>query len=282
MRAAVVELTGANQDLGRLPRVQSVVEVTLQGESEAEDLSAWRVHMQEGTESWGRSAGSVTEPASAHAHYSIEGLLPGTYQVIASNGIISMRKTVEVGSDPVRVRITIPDCTASVSGRLHMDATHTLMLWNDENTVSAHIPRVNSRYAVDTLPPGRYSIGDRLLRDLAPLLDFTVQSGEHKILDIDLRDWIPDLGLLSVTALGSDGRFLTPRGVYLDDQGVKVQPAPNSSEGNILFAAEPGTYVLVAHCDGYALYTETVTLERTRYQGSSFKRNEKMIVLETQ
>ena len=282
VRAAVVTVTGMDQDLGALPRAQGRVELSLCGATDAVDLSIWQVSMQEGTEFWSRKAGTVTKPGSPDRHYIIEGLLPGTHRIVATNGTIRCCKIVEVGDKPLTLQMTIPTGTASVSGRILGETAQSLILWNDDHMVTARVSATDNTYAIDALPSGHYTIGDHFLEELAPLTDFSVRAGEHRVIDLDLDAWQPDIGLLRITVVGSDGRFLTGGEVTLDDRGTKIRPMPGSSQGECVFAVTPGAYVLVGQCEGYALYTETVTVKRSHQRGAGFKRDAKVIVLQVE
>ena len=278
---AYAEVGQEDVKLGVIPKEAASLNVTLRTQDPTADLSGWRIHVQENMEIWGSRPGAITTPTSSDQPTVIKGLMPGTHQVVASQGGVYIRQAVQMASnrDLVDMTFDLPAATASISGLLNTPPNQSLILWNEDSTVSAFLTREGETYRIDHLPAGSYVIGDRLLKAHAPIAAFSLAEGEAKTLAIDLTDWSPDVGVLFVSVADRQGRLLRHTEAWLKGPGGPHGPSPAPGDDGLTFVAPPGEYVLAVMCEDYQPYTETMSLTATALKGSSFRKEYKTVVL---
>jgi hypothetical protein len=264
VRGGVVEIADRDVDLGTIDLRTTRVEVTLRSTDPAAAFSSWQVSLQEGAEFWRAHAGAVDETASTESLRVIKDVSPGTYQVVARQGDVAIRKriVVELAGGPLGVELEIPRATATVSGTFITDADQPLILWNSARTVTAHVRSQDGAFAIEHLPAGHYAVGNYFLTDRAAVLEFDLHEGETKTVDIDVTRWCPDISLLILCVVGRNGTVLNHADVWLEGAGGRIASGPGVSDG-YEFMPKPGDYTLFVQCEGYKPYVEPLTLART-------------------
>lgn len=175
-----------------------------------------------------------------------------------------MRKRIVVpdGGRTQRIALEIPTGSATLSGSLHVMGRQPIVLWNQDKTVTAFFPTQKDTYVFEGLPPGQYFIGNWKLMDRSPFTTVTLAAGEHKVLDIDTHNWLPDIAYLNLHVAGENGYLLHHADIWLEQGGEPVEHAQPDTKGYSL-AVPPGTYLLVVQCPGYEIHTEQVVLKKT-------------------
>lgn len=280
VRACVVAVADENIDLGTIDLRTTRVGVTLRSADPAAAFSFWQVFLQEGTDFWRAHAGVVDEAASTESLRVIKDVSPGTYQVVARQSDVAIRKriVVELAGGPPGVELEIPRATATVSGTFITDTGQPLILWNSARTVTAHLRSQDGAFAVGPLPAGHYTVGNYFLTDRASVLEFDVREGETKTVDIDVTQWCPDLSLLVLCVVGRNGTVLNHAAVWLEGVAGRIGAEPGVA-GGYTFTPRPGDYTLFVQCEGYAPYIEPLTLPRTGIGRAASRQSPRIIRL---
>jgi len=270
VRACIVEVSDGDVDLGVVDLSTTQVTVTLKCTDTAVDLPSWAVCLQEGTEFWTRQAGAVDRTASTASTRVIDDVLPGTYHVVARRDDVAIRKRIVVEStdEPLTIELDIPPAIGSVSGAFVTDTDQPLIMWNSTRTVTVHVRPRDGAFAIEHMPAGHYTVGNYFLTDRAPVLEFDLQEGEAKIVDIDMNRWSPDLGFLAFCVVGRDGLLLNHADVWLEGPRGRIDPEKGSSD-DYRFIPPSGDYTLFVQCQGYATHIERVTLPPIRVEKMS-------------
>ncbi len=280
VRAAIVDVGTDGVNMGRIDLVTTRIEVKLRRSAPDVDLSSWRVTVHEAPEFWKGRVGTTDEGASREHVQVIRDVVPGAYQVVASKDDVKIRKQiiVESADEPLSVEVDIPCGTGTVSGAFITDSGQPLIMWNSQKTVTAHISPEGGTYRIEKLPAGHYAIGNYFLTDRAPVLDFELQEGQARTVDIDLTAWSPDLALLSLRVTNSGGIFLNHADVWLEGLTGQINPMESSRDSYGLMAPT-SSYTLFVRCDGYRVYSEPVTLTEVFPFGRSRQQNYRTIRL---
>lgn len=264
VQACIVEVTDADVDLGLIPLLTTQVKVMLTCVDPTIDLSPWHVSLQEGADFWGAYEGVVSE-ASTGSVWVIEDVSPGTYQVLARRDRVAIRRPIVVESpdEPLTVELDIPMAAGTVSGAFITNMDQPLIMWNRTRTITAHVFPKGDAYAVEHLPAGHYTVGNSFLTDRAHILEFDLQAGQVKTVDIDLNEWRSDLGFLGLYVVGRDGMLLNRADVWLDSPAGRVDPEKGSTD-DYRFIPKSGEYTLYVRCPGHEPYIEAVALPAMR------------------
>jgi hypothetical protein len=284
-KVAIIEATGQNMNVGAVPTQQGAhVRIYVKSEQASGWVGPTLVYLQEGTLFWGQPAGKADKPTLPEEPYVISNVLPGEYTVIAPlSDNVNIRQPIEVteGQQDVDVTLTIPACTATVSGRFVSASQQSFVLWSLDEKIIAHIyAKAGGIYRIENLPAGRYIIGNYFIKNAAPFVTFDLAEGESKIIDIDPSKF-PALriGTLVVQVVGSDSTPITASQVWLEGQGQKITPMTSSSEG-LYFIAPVGTYVLHVEAAGHGPSITNVQLEQTNLSQGQLERAKILVRLQ--
>lgn len=271
-----------NVDLGIIQQRLANIEVILTGEGLKQ--GPWTVYLQEGAAGfWKARMGEVRALSADKTSYVIEQVLPGTHRVVASRKGMKIRKSVEVKSSgaPHKVTLQIPSGSGSISGVFSSPVQQSLLLWNAEKTITVHISPPGEPFLVERLPAGRYMIGNYFFAELAPLVEFTLAEGEHRIIDLDTGNWSTEIGNLIVRVISDTGIILSHAETWLEGPTGRVGPSSNDGHA-IGFYVPPGDYVLVSQCPGYQSYSKSITIEPYKLHTTESKYQTQIIQLKAQ
>ena len=134
--------------------------------------------------------GRVIEPPDSGQPFVIEGVPFGPYFVVArhTNGLIFARRVL-VDESEFTVNINIPDASASISGTVTEPVSDFLYVYNSDRSVITILqPEPDDSFASLPLVPGTYFVAeeDGFLGNAPPFTSFTLESGEHQTIDIDV------------------------------------------------------------------------------------------------
>jgi hypothetical protein len=265
IKVAVVETHQEDMDLGVIPQSIGQVRISLvPTEPNGPWLQGLSVYLQGGTRFYAARSGTVTEPKDANEPYIVSNVLPGIYTATVRRlDRVRFREPIELqpGQQELNVKVTIPECTASICGRFFSDDQQSLTMWrSDEKVIASIIPK-NGQYHFSNLPAGDYVIGNTFMGNSAPLVEFRLAEGESKTLDLDTSDWwLRQMGTFAVQVVDSNGIPLTAAEIWLTGLGGSIVPVTSSSEGHS-FVVQSGEYVLHAQCAGYQEAAKTVQVE---------------------
>lgn len=248
IKAATIETSGQDLDLGLVPGPGAQVRIHVKTADPGRFIQPSRVILIEGTAFWGPTSGTMESPAQAGVPYVAKGVQPGTHTVLVhlSNRLMLRRQVlVQAGQRELDLTVQVPARTAVVTGDLRSDGQQTLVLVRSDGQVMAYVyAEGGAQYRIEGLPAGAYSVCTAVAQDKAPLLTFNLAEGQSKRIDIDTSQWTSaPMGLLFVQVVAPDGIPSTTSQVWLEGLGTRIEPVQGLSEGHT-FAAPPGLYML--------------------------------------
>ncbi|MBP8302568.1 MAG: carboxypeptidase regulatory-like domain-containing protein [Phycisphaerae bacterium] len=249
IKAATMETSGQDLDLGMVPGPGAEVRIHVNAADPGRLTQPGRVVLEEGTLFWGPASGPVESPTQAGAPYVARGVQPGTHTaVVHLSGRLMLRReiTVQAGQRELDVTVQVPAGTAVLTGDLKSDGQQTLVLIRSDGQVMAYVyAEGGPQYRIEGLPAGTYSICSAPAQDdKAPLLTINLAEGQAKRIDIDTSQWTSaPVGLLFVQVVAPDGIPSTTSRAWLEGLGKRIEPVQGLSEGHT-FAAQPGLYML--------------------------------------
>jgi hypothetical protein len=194
---------------------------------------------------------------------------------------IKIRQPIDVytSTEPIPVDIHIPVGDASVAGKVLSGNEQPLFLFNRDLTITAHINPSQGQYHISHLPAGTYTIGNYFILEQSPLCEFDLRPGERKTLDLNTHDWNVDVGRLLLHIINRNGHLLSHAQAWLEGALGRREPSGNHGE-SLWFFVPMGDYTLNIHCEGYADYRESITVEPVALTSSSQEHQAKVICLE--
>lgn len=276
LRAETVEITRQTTDLGTIDSNTATVTVKITG-LPAELADGVRVSMQQYDDVWtqGNSIG-VHAPRRGMSPHIISSIPPGSYEVLASReDHVSLRQRVDVreGQSTVTVELAWPAGRAKLRGNLDDEVTNAERpipprLWSKDRRVSGWIVPKDGRYELANLPSGEYFLTDKDVRDAAPVVEFRLDDGEDRTLDLTPATWSPkevQIGMLTVSCFDDEGVPLPGADVALAPRGGGEPLRPQSVRDAVTtFVGEPGDYELSVEYAGYvpvAMPAKVVSIE---------------------
>ena len=267
-RIATVHVDADDVELGMVELATSTIEVQVQADDPnqvPEDIpEGATVYLQQGRGFTGAMAGIVQEPYEDGAPYAIRNVLPGEYTVVASrpDGVHS-RKELAVGAvaETISMAMSVPRGSASLSGRFIGRSPGAMFLFSADGKVASHIDSDDAgTYRIGDMPAGDYLVGNDLVGKTVPLLVFNIAEGDDTVADLDMSDW-PAMGRapLHTQVVSDAGVPVSGVQVWLEGEGVEVEPVRNNSEGQF-FVTEPGEYVIHADYPGLGRASRAVVL----------------------
>ncbi len=174
IKATTIDVATNDVDLGMLPKTLGAVAVTFTGPG-ASSAADWTVQLQEGGVFWGQKIGE--EPATEDLNNEprlITRVLAGSYVLVArspdGHRQVSQALVLDPGQTRKDVKLEIPAGTASVSGAILNEIGPSLLLFSQDQTLSAKIDGSHGYYHITDLPAGDYFVGSFYLLDKAPWL----------------------------------------------------------------------------------------------------------------
>ncbi|MHC4745324.1 MAG: MSCRAMM family protein, partial [Planctomycetota bacterium] len=256
VKVAVVETGTGDTDLGTVPGQMGTVRISVAADANGPLPEELGVYLESGRRYYGPQAGTITEPTAEGQPYIATNLLPGVYTVTARRSDrVRFRKVLELkeGQSPLDVTLTIPKCSASISGAFRSETDQSLVMWSGQEAVVASIVPKDGRYTVENLPAGDYAVGRRVPPRGRALLEFSLAEGESKALDLDTSDWLAPDGVSRLLVQAVDrvsGIPLTAARIWLSRSDRIFEVDANWNKGS-MFDVPPGDYVLHAECIGY-------------------------------
>jgi hypothetical protein len=260
---AEFDLTDSYIDLGLIPSGISTVRVSIEYMEGTPEWDITRAYLQEGDKPWGQRIAQLDKSPDENGSYVAKYILPGEhYLVLIRKDYATLRQPIEVTDNDVNITVRMPKCASGIYGSLTGKALYGLTVWRKDKTVVGHIkPDEKGDYKLDNLPAGEYLAGGNMLIDKGALLEFELEEGEQKKLDIDVPD-IPkiEMGSLQVMVVDENGVPLTGVNAWLQGSAGTIEPIMNSGQ-EVYFVAEPGKYTLHASCIGYKEVKQPVSVE---------------------
>ena len=137
-----------------------------------------------------------------------------------------------------------------------------MLFYRESDTIMTYLSMRDDRFSMAGLSAGKYTIGYLLLgTPPVELLSFTLAEGEQKILDVDTRSWIPDVGILNVRIVSEVGHLIHDAEVWIEQAGQTIVRAGHYREGYRLIAPS-GSYTLVVRCHAHQDYTEPILIQQ--------------------
>jgi hypothetical protein len=292
LRAGELEITRGTTDLGTIDAETATVTVNVTG-LPTEFAEGIRVSMQPYDEIWtqGNSVGVRGPRTSGASSHVITQIPPGSYEVLASRGDnVSLRQRVDVPEDESNVAIELawPPGIAKLHGRMGGDVVDAERfspprLWSKDRRVTGWLIPKEGGYELANLPSGEYFLTDKDVRDAAPVLEFRLEDGEDRTLDLTPATWAPkpvQIGMLTVSCYDGEGVPLPGADVALVPRGGGAQLRPHSAHDAVTtFVTEPGDYDLSVKYAGYEPTTMPATVEATSPDGGPAGRYERIVRL---
>ncbi|RKY06291.1 MAG: hypothetical protein DRP66_09095 [Planctomycetota bacterium] len=249
-RIATIEVDVGDVDSGIIELATSTIEVQVKADDPNQVPEDVTVYLQQGHGFTGARVGNVRKPSRRGAPYIIEDVLPGEYTVVAGRSdLVQGRKELTVGASPetIATTVTIPQGGAGVSGHYIGPSSGMVFLLSNDGAVACCIdPDDADIYRINDLPAGDYLIVNNMSGRTLPLLAFNIAAGEHRVVDLDMSDWLAaDRAALHTLVVSDAGVPVSGAQVWLEGEGVAVVPVRNNSEGQF-FVAEPGEYLIHA------------------------------------
>ena len=264
IKIQTVDVATEDLDLGTLPRAMGRLAVKLIGPT-AYAVTDWKVYLQEGTTFWGQKIGEVTIHEGADKPYTISQVLPGEYTLVACSpdGSRLVFKAIELKAQQTALDVTleIPSGKATVSGAVLNEIGPSLVLCNQDRTLSIRLDGSSGYYRITGLPAGDYVLGSLYLLDKAPLARFHLAEAENRILDINTWTWSgANQGLLSVQVASTLGLPLNDATVWLEGPTGRIDPLIKTDREQVLIAPS-GRYTLHVSGAGFQSQHKQVTIQ---------------------
>ena len=214
---------------------------------------------------WGDAVGLDFPVTHRTLEHVIDRVPPGRYTLVAQSPdrLRTLQQTLNVTGDVdlLEVSLTVPTGTATLSGAFLESLALAPVLFSVDNDLRVTLQARDDFYFVQGLPAGRYFIGNPYLRDKAPLIRFAIADGEHKVVDINPRDWSsPGQGLLAVLVTDSQHQPLPAAQAWLEGTDGRIDPVVRTDREQI-FVAPAGSYRLHASYDGFPTQHKDVSIE---------------------
>jgi hypothetical protein len=254
-RIAMIAVDVADVDSGIIEVATSTIEVQVKADDPNHIPEDVTIYLQQGHGFTGARVGNVQKPSRQGAPYIIQDVLPGEYTVVADRfDRVQGRKELTVGASPETIAtvVAIPQGGAGVSGYYIGPSSGRVFIFTNDNEVACYIdPNDAETYQINDLPAGDYLVINDMSGKTLPLLAFNIEAGEHRVVDLDMSG-VPaaDRAALHTLVVSDAGVPVSGAQVWLEADGVAVNPVRNTSEGQF-FVAQPGVYLI--HADYPAL-----------------------------
>ncbi|MCX5643287.1 MAG: sigma-70 family RNA polymerase sigma factor [Phycisphaerae bacterium] len=262
---ATVHVSGANVDLGVIPRSSSKLVVTVSGAEASQPGEISGVLLMERGRVF-TTVGSTDTPAQAGGPWILPEVEPGSYTLaVVRRDRLQWRKDVDLEADRRQweVSLDVPNAKGRLSGHVNNGGTRQpLALWRESRDLLGTVwPGQDGVYSVENLPAGRYFVGDYscFLYGAPPTTEFLLGESESKVLDLDLSEPSGKTAILVVHVADEFGR--TPAGVRVWLAGPAGTVEPITAEAGLCFTVVSGGYTLHAQAPGYGGTQREVTLK---------------------
>jgi beta-lactamase regulating signal transducer with metallopeptidase domain len=279
VRARELTVTPNGGDVGAIEC--AVARLTVRVEPATESLAQGiEVALHEYDPVWlsgGFVAGKLLERQNRQDPNVFEQVPQGKFEITCSRpNQFSVRKAIEITSEREQTAsLELPRATASLSGKLDASIcgpnTYAFLnVWSkDQRLIDRITPKEDGTYRLEHIPAGNYSISDTNARDVEPLLSFSVQDGENKILDITPQTVAAPkkpTGIAFVRVFTPDGVRIT--GCEVRFEGSEHPPTLKSSqEGRLVFVGVPGAYDALIGFPGFKTIRQKLEIKSVKKGG---------------
>ncbi|MDB4766103.1 carboxypeptidase regulatory-like domain-containing protein [bacterium] len=226
----------------------------------------------------GDNVGIVEPRANATDPFVFRRVPDGKYELVCyRQDSLMLRKVISVDASK-------PEHTATIewpkkTGTLEVTMDESICgpggcnppnLWSNDRRINAKLfSRKGNKLRFENLPAGSYYLADKDIRSAPPVIEFSVESGGTKMLDLTSKSYVAkpmNMGMLSLRCFTKQGVPLTGCEVEFDNQGTGLRR--NSDQGEQqTFIGAPGDYTMSVTFPGYQTIQRQVTVKKISLEG---------------
>lgn len=263
LRIATIDTDGSDLDTGVIPKGLSTLNVSIEYEQSMANWDVTDVFLQYEKVIAGSPVVLLDKPASNNEPFITKNIIPGRYLLVVNRGYVTQQRVVDIPEGNVDITMKIPKGTASIQGRLIKQFSDWQIIWRDGKDVVCYIESTpKGSYEFKNIPAGKYHLSPDFSMNSGSLLDFGLAEGEQKVLDIDVSNMRRTQdSVLLVMFLDENGVPVAEADARLESNNSTIEPMLASAAG-FYFAADAGTYTLLAKYAGYKDIRQTVTIKK--------------------